>query len=182
MRLKAMTLMTAAAATVALGPSLAAVGSSAAAVSTACAQAPGVWYLYVTQKSVNYYVAAPINAQAGSHPELKSFSGNNPNGTAQFVRCTNGSNGAIAWEYVAHGTTLALSNDPGDGSRVDLDLVTSSGPNNSMWWVESGSDPYTYKNTLTGLYLRVSNQGIGQYLPVVAGAHATSWMQQHFLR
>jgi hypothetical protein len=178
MRFKAMTLMTAAAAAVALGPSLAAVGSSAAAVSNTCTQAPGVYYLYVTQNSVNYYVAAPINATAGSHPELKMFAGNNPNGTAQFVKCTN-SSGQIAWEHITHGTTLGLSNDPGNGSTVDLDLVTSSGPNNSMWWTQSGGNPYTEKDNLTGLYLRVSNQGIGQYKPVVAGAHATMWMQSH---
>jgi hypothetical protein len=170
--------MTAAAAAVALGPSLAAVGSSAVAVSNSCTQAPGVYYEYVTSGSTNYYVAAPINAQTGSHPELKTFAGNIPNGTAQFIRCTN-SSGQIAFEHVSHGTTLALSNDPGNGSTVDLDLVTSSGPNNSMWWIQAGGNPYTFKNNLTGLYLRVSNRGLGQYFPVVAGAHATAWTQSH---
>jgi hypothetical protein len=170
--------MTAAATAVALGPSLAAVGSTAAAVSTSCTPQPGVYYEYVPSNGTDYYVAAPINAKAGSHPELKTFAGNVPNGTAQFVECIS-SHSQIAFEHITHGTTLALSNDPGDGSRVDLDLVTSSGPNNSMWWVQSGSNPYLFKNTDTGLYLRVSNQGLGEYLPVVAGAHATAWTQSH---
>ena len=178
MGLKAITCMTAAAAAVALGPSLGAMGSPAAAVSTSCTPQPGVYYLYVPSHGTDFYVAAPLNAKAGSHPELKTFAGNVPNGTAQFVECIN-SVGQIAFEHITHGTTLGLSNDPGDFSRVDLDLVTSSGPNNSMWWVASGSNPYTLKDTDTGLYLRVSNQGLGRYLPVVAGAHATAWTLSH---
>lgn len=178
MRLKAMTWMTAAAAAVALGPSLAAMGSAAAAVSTSCTPRSGVYFLYVPSHGTDYYVAAPLNAKAGSHPELKTFARNAPNGTAQFVECVN-SAGQIAFEHMTHGTTLGLSNDPGDGSRVDLDLVTSSGPNNSMWWVASGSNPYMLKDTDTDLYLRVSNQGLGEYLPVVAGAHATAWTLSH---
>ena len=177
MRLKAFTLMTATATVVALGPSLAAVGSPAGAV-TGCTEAPGVYYEYVTLNTVKYFVAAKNNAQPHSQPELKSFAGNIPNGTAQFIRCTK-SSGQIAFLHITQGNTLGLSNNPSDGSRVDLDPVTSSGPNNSMWWVQSGSNPYTFKNTLTGLYLRVSNQGLGQYLPVVAGAHATAWTQSH---
>jgi hypothetical protein len=177
MRFKAMTLMTAAAAAVALGPSLAAVGSPAAAV-TGCTEAAGVFYEYVTSNGINYYVAAHNSALPHSQPELKTFPGNIPNGTAQFIRCTN-SSGQIAFLHVTSSNTLGLSNNPSDGSRVDLDPVTSSGPNGSMWWVQSGSNPYLFKNTLTGLYLRVSNQGLGQYLPVVAGAHATAWTQSH---
>jgi len=177
MRLKAFTLMTATAAAVALGPSLAAVGSPAAAV-TGCTEAPGVYYEYVTLNSVKYFVAAKNNAQPHSQPELKSFAGNIPNGTAQFIRCTK-SNGQFAFLHFSQGFTLALSNNPSDGSRVDLDPVTSTGPNGSMWWVQAGTNPYTFKNTDTGLFLRVSNQGIGQYLPVVAGANATMWTQSH---
>jgi len=178
MRLKAMTLMTIAAAAVALGPSLAAVGSSAAAVDTSCTPQSGVYYEYVTSNSVNYYVAAPNKNLPMSHPELKTFAGNIPNNTAQFVKCIN-SAGQIAFEHTDHGFTNALSNDPGNGSTVDLDAVTSSGPNNSMWWIQAGGNPYTFKNNLTGLYLRVSNKGLCQYCPVVAGAHATAWTQSH---
>lgn len=177
MRFKVMTLMTVAATAMALGPSLTAMASPTAAIS-GCTEAPGVYYEYAPSNGVDYYVAAHINAQPHSQPELKTFPGNIPNGTAQFIRCTR-SNGQIAFLHISQGNTLGLSNNPSDGSRVDLDPVTSSGPNNSMWWVQSGSNPYTFKNTLTGLYLRVSNQGLGQYLPVVAGAHATAWTQSH---
>ena len=177
MRLKAMTFMTAAAVAVALGPSLAAVGSTAAAV-TGCKEAPGVFYEYVASKGTDYFVAAHVNNVPHSQPELKTFPGNVPNGTAQFIRCTN-SAGQIAFLNLTHGNTTALSNNPSDGSRTDLDPVTSSGPNNSMWWVQAGSNPYTFRNTDTGLYLRVSNRGLGEYYPVVAGAHATAWTQLH---
>ena len=174
MRFKVMTLLTAAAAAVALGPTIAAVGSSASADSGPCTPVSGTVYEYTPSGSTDYFVAAPNNAAPGSHPELKVFSGNVPNGTAAFTRCTQ-SNGQFAFLHKSGSNTLGLSNDPGDGSRVDLDLVTSAGPNKSMYWVQSGSNPYEYKNTDTGLYLRVSNMGLGEYKPVVAGKGATMW-------
>jgi hypothetical protein len=178
MRFKVMTLITAAAAAAALGPTLAAVGSAASADSGPCTPVAGTVYEYVTSGSTNYYVAATNHAQSQSHPELKVFAGNVPNSTAAFTRCTR-PDGQFAFEHQSGGVTLALSNDPGDGSRMDLDLVTSSGPNKSMYWVQSGTNPYTYKNTDSGRYLRVSNQGLGQYFPVVAGANATQWTEGH---
>jgi len=46
-----------------------------------------------------------------------------------------------------------------------------------MYWVQTATNPYTYQNMFTGLYLRVSTQGIGEYKPVVAGQNGTPWTQ-----
>jgi len=47
----------------------------------------------------------------------------------------------------------------------------------SEYWTVSGSNPYTFKNDNTGLYLRTPNKGLGEYYPVVAGATKTQWTQ-----
>lgn len=171
-------IITAVAAAATLGLGLAGAGTAgAAAANMQCTRSSVTNYFYVVSGSTNYYVAAHNSNKSGSQPELKSFAGNVPNDTAAFVRCTVSGQSYFALEHTGKGITNALSNDPGDKNRVDLDLVTSSGPNPSMWWTQAGSNPYTFKNMDTGLYLRVSNKGIGQYFPVVAGNSQTLWLQ-----
>jgi hypothetical protein len=177
MRFKAMTLITAAAAAVALGPTLAAVGSNASAGDTPCTQVSGTYYLYVTQGTTDYYVASINHTVPSSHPELKSFPGNTPNGTAALTKCDVTGQDYFAFEHTSAGHLYALSQNHSNGSTVDFDPVMAAGPNDSMWWTRSGSNPYTFRNMYTGNYLRVSNQGIGEYKPVVAGQHATPWNQ-----
>lgn len=169
-------IMTAVAAAATLGLGLVSAGTASAA-NMQCTRSSVTNYFYVVSGSTNYYIAAHNSNTSGSQPELKSFSGNTPNDTAAFVRCNVSGQNYFALEHTGKGITNALSNDPGDKNRVDLDLVTSSGPNPSMWWTQAGSNPYTFKNMDTGLYLRVSNKGIGQYFPVVAGNSQTPWNQ-----
>jgi hypothetical protein len=176
MRFKVMAVITAAVAI--LGPTLAA-GGPASAADVPCTPVPGNLYMYVISGTTNYYVAAHNNNTPMSHPELKMFAGNTPNSTAAFVRCNAPSGNSFALEHIAQGITTALSNDPANNNIVDLDLVTSAGPNPSMYWTQAGSNPYTIKNTDTGRYLRVSNKGVGEYYPVVAGASATNWTESH---
>jgi hypothetical protein len=171
-------IITAVAAAATLGLGLAGAGTAgASAANMQCTRVSVANYFYVISNSTNYYIAGHNSNTPGSQPELKSFSGNTPNGTAAFFRCNVSGQNYFALEHMGNGTTTALSNDPGDKNRVDLDLVTSSGPNPSMWWTQAGSNPYTFKNMDTGLYLRVSNKGIGQYFPVVAGNSQTQWNQ-----
>jgi hypothetical protein len=176
MRLKVMAVITAAAA--ALAPALAA-GGPASAANVQCTPVAGNLYIYVTKGTVNYYVAAPNNNLPMSHPEFKMFAGNVPNDTAAFVVCNAPTGNSFALEHIAKGYTTALSNDPANNNTVDLDLVTSSGPNPSMYWTQSGTSTFQIRNTLTGRYLRVPNKGVGQYVQVVAGNNPTSWFESH---
>lgn len=175
MRMKVMAVITAAAA--ALAPLAA--GSPASAANVQCTPVAGHLYIYVTKGTTNYYVSAPNNNTPGSHPEFKMFAGNVPNDTAAFVVCNAPSGNSFALEHIAKGITTALSNDAANGSTVDLDLVTSSGPNPSMYWTQSGTSTFTIKDTLTARYLRVPNKGVGQYVQVVAGSSPTNWFESH---
>jgi hypothetical protein len=176
MRLKVMAIITAAAA--ALAPALAA-GGPASAANVQCTPVAGNLYIYVISNSINYYVAAPNKNLPMSHPEFKMFAGNIPNGTAAFIRCNAPSGNSFALEHTGNGYTNALSNDQANNNTVDLDLVTSSGPNPSMYWTQSGTSTFQIRNTLTGRYLRVPNKGVGQYVQVVAGNSPTNWFESH---
>jgi len=174
MRMKVMAATATAVTAVGLGLTAAA---PASAGNISCTRASGHYQEYVTSNSTNYYVSAPNKVTAGtSHPELKAFPGNNPNSTASWIRC-NASGNRVAFEYVYNGVTYVLENDHGSKNRIDMEVVPSGGPYASEFWVQSGSNPYTFKNDSSGLYMRVSDQGVGQYFPVVTGANASQWTQ-----
>jgi hypothetical protein len=145
----------------------------------ACTQAkPG--QLYVTLGTANYYVAAPnvvsTDPAHPSTPRLKTFTGNAFNSTATFVRCYDSAGTTVAFEYSQARTTWVLRNDKSDGFRVIFAPVPTGGAFLSENWGETVTGvTSTFSNKDSGNFLRVSNQGVCEYCPVVAGASATSW-------
>lgn len=129
----------------------------------------------VTVAGITWYLAAPLNVIPGSAPELKTFgTGVTPNSTTLFLHC-DVTTGVLALQYQQGSALYALRNNPSDENEVVFEPVTG-GPSIGQVWTRDGWNPSTFKSG-TGLYLRVSNKGLGEYFPVVAGLNYTKWTQ-----
>ena len=129
-------------------------------------------YSSVTVGGVSYYLGTANNAVSGSAAILKSAK----TSSSLWVHCNSTvvSNQLL---FVNRGLALT-SRDASAGGTVTLEPAGNGGNGfASQQWIYSGSNPYTFKNVKTGLYLRVRNGGPLLYQTVTTGATATSWTQ-----
>jgi len=129
-------------------------------------------YSWVTVGGVNYYLGTANNAVSGSAAILKSAK----TGSSLWVHC----NSTVTLNQlllVNRGLALT-SRDTSAGGTVTLEPAGNGGNGfASQQWIYAGSNPYTFQNVKTGLYLRVRNGGPLMYQTVTTGKTATSWNQ-----
>ena len=138
---------------------------------TTCTKDSGE-YSWIRVRGVNYFLVTPNNLVSGSAAILKPAE----NGTTQFVHCNSTVN---SHELLLLNRGLALtSRDGSAGGIVTLEPVGNGGNGYaSQVWKYAGSNPYTFQNVKTGLYLRVRNSGPLMYQTLTTGQSATSWSQ-----
>jgi hypothetical protein len=98
------------------------------------------------------------------------------NGTTLWVHCNSTVNPG---QLLLLNRGLALtSRDGASGGTVTLEPAGNGGNGYaSQVWIYSGTNPYTFQNAKTGLFLRVRNGGPLMYQTVTTGKTATSWNQ-----
>jgi hypothetical protein len=126
----------------------------------------------VTVGGVNYFLGAPNNIFPGAAALLKP----NGNSTTLFIHCNSLT---VSQELVLSNRGLALtSRDSSPGGLVTFEPAGNSGNGfASQKWIYAGTNPFTFKNVKTGLFLRVRNSGPIMYQTVTTGSTATSWNQ-----
>ena len=129
-------------------------------------------YSSVTVRGVNYYLGTPNNAAADSAAILKPTQ----NSTTLWVHCNST---VVSNQLLLLNRGLALtSRDSSPGGTVTLEPAGNGGNGfASQEWIYAGTNPFTFKNVKTGLYLRVRNGGPIMYQTVTTGAAATNWNQ-----
>jgi hypothetical protein len=129
-------------------------------------------YSWITVGGVSYYLGTPNKAVSGSAAMLKPAQ----NGTTLWVHCNST---VTANQLLLLNRGLALtSRDTSAGGTVTLEPAGNGGNGfASQQWIYAGSNPYTFQNVKTGLYLRVRNGGPLLYQTVTTGKTATSWNQ-----
>jgi hypothetical protein len=129
-------------------------------------------YSWVTVGGVSYYLGTPNNAVSGSAAILKSAK----TGSSLWIHCNST---VVPNQLLLVNRGLALtSRDTSAGGTVTLEPAGNGGNGfASQQWIYAGSNPYTFQNVKTGLYLRVRNGGPLLYQTVTTGKTATSWNQ-----
>ncbi len=129
-------------------------------------------YAWVTVSGVNYFLGTPNNSVAGSAAFLKPME----NGTTLWVHCNSTT---VPNQLLLENRGLALtSTDASSGGNVTVEAVGNSGNGfASQEWIYAGTNPYTFKNVKTGLYLRVRNGGPIMSQTVTTGNSPTNWNQ-----
>ena len=129
-------------------------------------------YSSVTVRGVNYYLGTPNKVTVGSAAILKPAQ----NGSTLWVHCNST---VTPGQLLLKNAGLALtSRDSSAGGTVVMEPVGNGGNGfASQKWDYTGSNPYTFQNEKTGLYLRVRNGGPLMYQTVTTGSTPTSWNQ-----
>ena len=121
---------------------------------------------------MTYYLGAPnsISASGKTAAELKPAK----NSTTLWVHCV-GAGGRFEFTQQRGTTIYALTTrDFQPGGDVLLQ-VSHTYP--SQEWFPAGTNPHTFKNLKTGLYLRIRNSGPGMYQTITTGLTPTAWDQ-----
>ena len=129
-------------------------------------------YAWVTARGVNYFLGTPNKLVTGSAAILKPME----NSTTLWVHCNST---VVSHQLLLKNRGLALtSRDSSPGGSVVLEPAGNGGNGfTSQQWIYAGTNPFTFKNVKTGLYLRVRNGGPLMFQTVTTGTSPTSWNQ-----
>jgi hypothetical protein len=135
----------------------------------------GSAYFSVTAKGTNFYLGVPNTINSTSVAMLKPAQ----NSTTHWTLCETAT-GTYQFILKQGGKWYALtSRSTAAGADVSLAAVTNNGTNGtafmSQLWAAGGSNPYTFQNQLTLLYLRVRNNGPKMRQPVTTGLTSEPW-------
>jgi hypothetical protein len=129
-------------------------------------------YSWVTVSGANYYLGTPNNLVSGSAAILKPMQ----NSSTLWVHCN--STVTPGQLLLLNGGLALTSRDASPGGIVTLEPAGNGGNGfASQEWTYAGTNPYTFRNVKTGLYLRVPNGGPIMYQTVTTGNTPTSWNQ-----
>ena len=127
-------------------------------------------YAWVRVRGVNYFLGTPNKLFIGSAAILKPME----NSTTLWVHCNST---VVSHELLLKNRGLALTSRTAGGDVVLEPAGNGGNGFASQKWTYAGTNPFTYKNVKTGLYLRVRNSGPLMYQTVTTGASPTSWNQ-----
>ena len=138
---------------------------------TTCTNDTGA-YSWVTVGGFNYFLGTPNKLMTDSAAILKPME----NSTTLWVHCNST---VVSHQLLLKNGGLALtSRDSSPGGSVLLEPAGNGGNGfASQQWIYAGTNPFTFKNVKTGLYLRVRNGGPLMYQTVTTGTSPTSWNQ-----
>jgi hypothetical protein len=129
-------------------------------------------FSWVTVGGVKYFLGTPNTLFIGSAAILKP----SQNGTTLWVHCNST---VVSHELLLKNRGLTLTSR-GSGAGGDVLLEPAGNGGNgfaSQKWVYNGTNPFTFKNVKTGLFLRVRNGGPLMYQTVTTGSTPTFWNQ-----
>ena len=127
-------------------------------------------YAWVKVRGVNYFLGTPNKLMTGSAAILKPME----NSTTLWVHCNST---VVSHQLLLKNRGLALTSRTAGGDVVLEPAGNSGNGFASQQWISAGTNPFTYKNVKTGLYLRVRNAGPLMFQTVTTGASPTSWNQ-----
>jgi len=133
------------------------------------------FFLSVTKNGTNFYLGVPNKITSTSVAILKPAQ----NSTTQWTDCVAADN-SLQFILKQGNTWYALTTrDISAGGTVSLEKTTNNGTNGttllSQRWTVVGSNPFTFNNLRTLLFLRVRNSGPTMYQTVTTGLSQTMW-------
>jgi hypothetical protein len=141
---------------------------------TACTD-DGQAFFSVTAHGTTFYLGAPNKITSTSVAILKPAQNDTTHWTGCFA-----ADGSVQLILKQGGTWYALTTrDTSAGGNVSLEATTNNGTNGtsrvSQRWTVGGSNPFTFQNLLTLLFLRVRNSGPTMYQTVTTGLSPRMW-------
>ncbi len=125
-------------------------------------------YSWVTARGVNYFLGTPNKLMTDSAAILKPME----NGTTLWVHCNST---VVSHQLLLINRGLALTSRTAGGDVVLEPAGNGGNGFASQLWIYAGTNPFTFKNVKTGLYLRVRNGGPLMSQTVTTGSSPTSW-------
>ena len=127
-------------------------------------------FQWVTVGGVNYFLGTPNKLFIGSAAILKPTE----NSTTLWVHCNSTK---VFHELLLKNRGLALTSRAAGGDVVLEPAGNSGNGFASQKWIYAGTNPFTFKNVKTGLFLRVRNSGPLMYQTVTTGSTPEFWKQ-----
>lgn len=129
-------------------------------------------FSWVTASGQNFFLGTPNVTFPGAAARLKPME----NTTTLWIHCNSNT---VPNELLLINRGLALtSRDFSPGADVLLEPAGNGGNGfASQKWIFAGSNPFTFQNVKTGLFLRVRNSGPIMFQTVTTGFTSTAWNQ-----
>jgi len=144
---------------------------------TGCTPSGSAYWQFTSSTGVNYYFGTPNNTYSGATVRLKPLL----NGTTSWAgsQCSNGT-----WLVTNRGLALtSRARNAGADVAAETPGAGGSGFASQHWTVTftstSSGTTATFRNQLTGLYLRIPNSGPVMGQTVTTGNSATPWKLIH---
>lgn len=129
-------------------------------------------FSWVTVSGQNFFLGTPNVTFPGAAARLKPME----NSTTLWIHCNSNT---VPNELLLINRGLALtSRNVSPGGEVLLEPAGNGGNGfASQKWIFAGSNPFTFQNVKTGLFLRVRNSGPIMFQTVTTGFTPTAWNQ-----